>query len=543
MADPMPIIPLCMTTAPNGTIYLATFAYWEAEIGVDPNPDFFVVLQGQYLGYTNYPTSIYSVDWSAAAAIERMAVNIFPNNGYNYACAISPDYATFILHVVPTDYAYKSVAQLFSIQVPLGENENEDGFQPIQMVLDERKNRTLWSTISDPYVVVSVQDLVESPSINDTNINSTIVNLPQPNKEWVHFTQMNTGDSLPPSFLYAQTVNGSLPSQATDGPRVSFFPGENSTVYFEIFAIYNQTLYGLYNSNMNQQVLYSIPLRYNTTFEQPAQNSIGAWNILSNMSCTLGSAMTVDNSSVYVYCNEDSGTATLATFNTLTNTTHQVSIQQDLSKVDLTMPSQFQHTQATLRFLDQYTLIYHYSCNDPSLLYFIDIGSGQVVSQWVDGIPFFSSENQNRMLTTNSLTLSSVASVFVTLAALFLGLYLIWIQEAKERKWTRRGVDIRDIPDSKVVDDTDAVNFHDYQRAQQKDLALLEPDILSPSSSPHSAGQVLRMRGNRLGGSSSDIDAVDLSDRSSPFLAAQGLESLQLSNHPRPNVVTTIPGE
>jgi len=223
MSTPEPIIPLCMTTASDGTVYLATFAYWQAAIGVDPNPDFFVVLKGSFRGSIEYvsvstDSTDYYMDWSGVAAIERMAVNIFPNKGNIYACAISPDNAMFVLHVVPDDYSSSQFAQLFSIEVPLGKNENEAGFQPIQMVLDERLNRTLWATTSNPYAVVSVQELIGGPITNGSNINGSAANVPQSYREWVHFTQ-TYGDDKPP-FSYAQTVNGSLPSQAKDGPRV-----------------------------------------------------------------------------------------------------------------------------------------------------------------------------------------------------------------------------------------------------------------------------------------------------------------------------------
>lgn len=103
-----------------------------------------------------------------------------------------------------------------------------------------------------------------------------------------------------------------------------------------------------------------------------------------------------------------------------------------------------------------------------------------------------------------------------------------------------------------MADETDEVNFGAYQRAQPNESERGLPSTLqdsfpspSSSSSPQSAQQTLRVRGNRLGASfsPSEVDAVDLSDRPSPLLHENGLESLQFSSHPRPNVVTTIADE
>jgi len=117
-----------------------------------------------------------------------------------------------------------------------------------------------------------------------------------------------------------------------------------------------------------------------------------------------------------------------------------VQIQKDESEVDLSLPSQFEHTPATLRVLqDERLLIYHYSFEDPSLLYIIDIDSGVMTPMSVDDVPYFSSQNQNRMLTTSPLTLSSLNSVLITIATLLLGALLIWFKGVNDKKGSENG--------------------------------------------------------------------------------------------------------
>lgn len=192
------------------------------------------------------------------------------------------------------------------------------------------------------------------------------------------------------------------------------------------------------------------------------------------------------------------------------------------------------------------SFIYSDSSDVPKLYYSID-GNGLMDNYTLSDIPLFSSNNMNPNWSSSPLTLSNLVSALVTIAALFVALFLFWAQEKFLRQRERTWIDDSDIPGSKVAEEMDEESFRVYQREEQErmqrhvqeQISLGRPPEQNPFA-PYADITVSPQFETSYTGTAVTTSREALTEAHSEPLR---LEGLRFSSHPRPNVVTTIPDD
>ncbi|GJJ72874.1 hypothetical protein EMPS_05232 [Entomortierella parvispora] len=494
-----------MAAAQDGTVYAVALAYWDVyRYTVSRDPDYLVALKG-----SSFSNLAEDMVWVPLTATSRMNTNIMADQKYYHLCAVSDDQTQFILHTKPADnWVWDRYPRTFSTRIILSGPHSNNTVNPTMIMTVDWPNVTA-NQVVYPWAMASVQDLASANTTDDSSISSTTTPL---FAEWVRFsTNFHGADCM-------QSISGAF-SQL---PR---------PVYFTALLV---TPFTSFNSSSPTPFPPSL-----TSTQKIVIQNITACDSQST-------AMTVQGSVAYIVCISSLYPAPcFIQVNILTGSISQVRItfaNKAIAKknwMDETMTP-------SLVAVSNQSFIYTDSLELPRLYYSIDM-NGNMDNYTLGNVQLFSSNNLNPDWWNSPLTLSTASSVMVSILTFLLAVLLIWAYEKLLKRRRSTWIDDADVPGSKVAEEMDDEAFWAYQRDEQ--VRVRHRDVQKESSSGRSPDQnPLAPHANVFVSSPFETSYTTTAVASSrDFLRERHSgplrEQLGLSNHPRPNVVTTIPDE